>query len=91
MGAEKNGNGNDGTKYVTAVETVIGIKRQGLLFLPDGNLPDIGMEGYPAVCSGKWNRKDTGRHSGKGRTAGAIWAAGLSLQRTGGLKDGFTE
>ena len=27
-----------------AGETVIGIKRQGLLFLPDGNLPDIGME-----------------------------------------------
>ena len=45
MGAEKIGNGNDGTEYVTAGETVIGIKRQGLLFLPDGNLPDIGMEG----------------------------------------------
>jgi len=24
--------------------TVIGIKRQGLIFLPDGNLQDIGME-----------------------------------------------
>ena len=36
--------GNDGTEYVMAGETVIGIKRQGFLFLPDGNLPDMGME-----------------------------------------------
>ena len=27
-----------------AGEKAIGIKRQGLLFIPDGNLPDIGME-----------------------------------------------
>ena len=27
-----------------AGETIIGIKRQGFLFLPDGNLPDTGME-----------------------------------------------
>ena len=37
-------NGNGGTEYVMAGETVIGIKRQGLLFLPDGNLPDTGLE-----------------------------------------------
>ena len=27
-----------------AGETTIGIKRQGILFLPDGNLPDTGLE-----------------------------------------------
>lgn len=37
-------NGNGGTEYVMAGEMVIGIKRQRLLFLSDGNLPDIGME-----------------------------------------------
>ena len=37
-------NGNGGTEYVMAGETVVGIKRQGLLFLPDGNLPDTGLE-----------------------------------------------
>lgn len=37
-------NGNGGTEYIMAGETVIGIKRQGLLFLPDGNLPVTGME-----------------------------------------------
>ena len=37
-------NGNGGTEYVMAGETAIGIMRQGLLFLPDGNLPDIGLE-----------------------------------------------
>ncbi|MCI8932778.1 MAG: hypothetical protein HFI02_16430 [Lachnospiraceae bacterium] len=37
-------NGNGGTEYVMAGETVIGIKRQRLLFLTDGNLPDISME-----------------------------------------------
>ena len=37
-------NGNGGTEYVMAEDTVIGIKRQRLLFLPDGNLPDISME-----------------------------------------------
>ncbi len=36
-------NGNGGMEYVMAGETVIGIKRQGLLFLLDGNLPDISM------------------------------------------------
>ena len=36
--------GNGGTEYVMAGETAIGIKRQGLLFLPDGNLPDTGLE-----------------------------------------------
>ena len=34
-------------------------------------------EPCPAVCSGKWNCKDTGRYSGGGRNAGAVWAAGL--------------
>lgn len=33
-------NGNDGTEYVMAGEKAIGIKRQRLLFLPDGNLPE---------------------------------------------------
>ena len=37
-------NGNGGTEYVMAGETVIGIKRQGLLFLSDGNLSDTGLE-----------------------------------------------
>ena len=37
-------NGNGGTEYVMAGETVIGIKRQGLLFLLDGNLSDTGLE-----------------------------------------------
>ena len=37
-------NGNGGTEYVMAGETAIGIKRQGLLFLPDGNLSDTGLE-----------------------------------------------
>lgn len=36
--------GNGGTEYVMGGETAIGIKRQGLLFLPDGNLPDTGLE-----------------------------------------------
>ncbi len=33
--------GNGGTEYVMAGETAIGIKRQGLLFLPDTGLEDI--------------------------------------------------
>ena len=37
-------NGNGGTEYVVAGEMVVGIKRQGLLFLPDGNLTDTGLE-----------------------------------------------
>ena len=37
-------NGNGGTEYVMAGESVVGIKRQGLLFLPDGNLSDTGLE-----------------------------------------------
>lgn len=37
-------NGNGGTEYVMAGEMVVGIKRQGLLFLPDGNLSDTGLE-----------------------------------------------
>ena len=36
--------GNSGTGYVMVGESVIGIKRQGLLLLPDGNLPDTGLE-----------------------------------------------
>ncbi|WP_251209728.1 hypothetical protein [Acetatifactor aquisgranensis] len=36
--------GNGGTEYVMAVEMVVGIKRQGLLFLPDENLSDTGLE-----------------------------------------------
>lgn len=76
-------------------------------FIPAGREPDgYRLGGHPAVCSGKWNRKDTGRYSGGGRTAGAVWAAGflqgLSLpplsEKSGGeilqkrgLKDGFTE
>ena len=37
-------NGNGGTEYVMAGEMAVGIKHQGLLFLPDGNLPDTGLE-----------------------------------------------
>lgn len=37
-------NGNSGTGYVMAGESVIGIKRKGLLLLPDGNLSDTGLE-----------------------------------------------
>ncbi len=36
--------GNGGTEYIMEGKKVIGIKRQGLLFLQDGNLQDIGME-----------------------------------------------
>ena len=61
---------------------------------------------YPAICSGKWNCKDTGRYSGEVRTAGAVWAVGLSQglslpllsEKTGGeilrkrgIENGFTE
>lgn len=37
-------NRNGGTEYVMSGKAAIGIKRQGLLFLPDGNLPDTGLE-----------------------------------------------
>ena len=37
-------NGNSGTGYVMAGASVIGIKRKGLLLLPDGNLSDTGLE-----------------------------------------------
>ena len=41
----KNGTGEKNAEYVMAdADTVIGIKRQELLFLPDGNLPDAGIE-----------------------------------------------
>ncbi len=41
----KNGAEGENTEYVMAdADTVIGIKRQELLFLPDGNLPDVGIE-----------------------------------------------
>ncbi len=41
----KNGTGEENAEYVMAdADTVIGIKRQELLFLPDGNLPDAGIE-----------------------------------------------
>lgn len=36
--------GNSGSEYVMAGETVTGVKCQGLLFLLDGNLSDIGLE-----------------------------------------------
>ena len=36
--------GNGGTEYVMAGEMAVGIKHQGLLFLPDGDLPDTGLE-----------------------------------------------
>ncbi|MBD5487193.1 MAG: hypothetical protein HDR13_00110 [Lachnospiraceae bacterium] len=40
----KNGTEGENAEYVMAdVDTVIGIKRQELLFLPDGNLPDAGI------------------------------------------------
>ena len=41
----KNGTEGENAEYVMAdVDTVIGIKRQGLLFLPDGNLPGVKIE-----------------------------------------------
>ncbi len=41
----KNGAGGENAEYVMAdADTVIGIKRQEFLFLPDGNLPDAGIE-----------------------------------------------
>ncbi|MDE5967226.1 MAG: hypothetical protein K2G89_10385, partial [Lachnospiraceae bacterium] len=41
----KNGTGKENAEYVMAdADTVIGIKRQELLFLPDGNLPCEGIE-----------------------------------------------
>ena len=47
-------------------------------FIPDGREPAGHKHGrYHAVFGGKWNCQDTGRYSGGGRTAGAVWAAGL--------------
>ena len=41
----KNGTGKENAEYVMAdADTVIGIKRQELLFLPDGNLPGVEIE-----------------------------------------------
>ncbi|MDE7429584.1 MAG: hypothetical protein K2N00_10030, partial [Lachnospiraceae bacterium] len=41
----KNGTEGENVEYVMAdADTVIGIKRQELLFLPDGNLPDADIE-----------------------------------------------
>ena len=41
----RNGAEGENEKYVMAdADTVIGIKQQELLFLPDGNLPDAGIE-----------------------------------------------
>ena len=41
----KNGTGKENAEYVMAdADTVIGIKQQELLFLPDGNLPCEGIE-----------------------------------------------
>ncbi|MBD5549380.1 MAG: hypothetical protein HDQ97_18680 [Lachnospiraceae bacterium] len=41
----KNEAGGENAEYVMAdVDTVIGIKKQELLFLPDGNLPDVSIE-----------------------------------------------
>ena len=41
----KNGAGEENAEYVMAnADTVIGIKRQELLFLPDGSLPGVGIE-----------------------------------------------
>ena len=41
----RNGAEGENAEYVMAdADTVIGIKRQELLFLPDGNLPDLGIE-----------------------------------------------
>ena len=41
----KNGTGGENTEYVMAgTDMVIGIKRQELLFLPDGNLPFVDIE-----------------------------------------------
>ena len=37
-------NENNGTGYVMAGKTMIGIKHQWLLFLPDGNLPNMDVE-----------------------------------------------
>lgn len=41
----KNGTEGENAEYVMAdADTVIGIKQQELLFLPDGNLPGVGIE-----------------------------------------------
>ena len=41
----KNGTGGENTEYIMAgADMVIGIKRQELLFLPDGNLPFVDIE-----------------------------------------------
>ena len=41
----KNGEGEESVEYVMAdADMAIGIRRQELLFLPDGNLPDVSIE-----------------------------------------------
>ena len=72
-------NRNGGTEYVMAGEMAVGIKRQGLLFLPDGNLSDTGLEDILrfAAANGIVKILADIPGGGGGRTAGAVWAAGL--------------
>lgn len=100
-------NGNSGTGYVMAGESVIGIKRQGLLFLPDGNLPDTGLEdilrfsvknGIVRILAdipGKEELPEQYRRLGFCRAY--LYRCHQKIQEEksskerGGLKDGFTE
>ena len=61
-------NGNDGTEYVMAGEKAIGIKRQGLLLLPDGNLPEqYGRLGFHRACLYRCYQKNRRRNPPKNR------------------------
>ena len=100
-------NGNGGTEYVMVGETVIGIKRQGLLFLLDGNLPDISMEDILRFAVANGIVRILADISGRGELPEQYGRLGFhraylyrcyqkkqeekSSKERGGLKDGFTE
>lgn len=98
-------NGNGGMEYVMAGERVIGIKHQGLLFLPDGNLLDTGLEDILqfsvtngivrilADISGKEELPEQYERAGFRRAyLYRCYQKGQEEKSSkGGLKDGFTE
>lgn len=103
----RKGAGEGNVEYVMAEDgTVIGIKRQGLLFLPDGNLPeDVDLEDILQFSKIYGIKKiladipETEELPEKYKQAGFIriylyrcyQKGGEILQKTGGLRNGFTE
>lgn len=100
-------NGNGGTEYVMAGEAAIGIRRQGLLFLPDGNLPDTGLEdilrfsvknGIVRILADIPGKEELPEQYGRlGFCRAYLYRCYQKIQEEksskerGGLKDGFTE